>query len=113
MNRTRAISLTGWTLLLLAVTVWNLSALVPGDTQQAFEVGMRHIGVMGLLSFPLGPLVWFVLVFGLGVDFETAQPEIIFNSLLCFVAGLFQWFYLVPRSIEWIKSKRVGAGSAR
>jgi hypothetical protein len=96
-----------------AITVWNLLAIVPGDAQQAFEVNLRHSGLMAILSFPLGPLLWLILIFALGLDFETVRPEIIFNSALCLAAGLFQWFYLVPNTMRWIRSKRAGSDQLR
>jgi hypothetical protein len=106
MNRARIILFIAWIFLVAAITAWNLLALVPGDSQLAFEANLRHAGLMALLSFPLGPLLWLILIFALSLDFEMARSEIVFNSVLCFAVGLFQWFYLVPRTLRWIKSKR-------
>jgi nitrogen fixation-related uncharacterized protein len=93
-----------WIIIAAVVLVWALWKLKTGQLTDAlkYEVGLAHLILMSALSFPLGPVVLFVL----DRVINLAQPslfadggsrsEVILVWISCVAGGYVQWFIVVP-----------------
>ncbi len=110
----RRYMLFAWLILMLSELVWTLWSLsVTVEPQLRQELMFRHVFVMLLLSFPLGFVLggflwWFVGFIGLRPSSELVEVFVMWTILA--ISGYLQWFELVPRFRQRLKSKTAQVG---
>ena len=73
--------------------------------QIQFEIGLRHLILISILSIPVGPILLFVVVRLLNFKLPGIY-EIFEIWILSLVGGYIQWFIVLHRIYNWIIGKR-------
>ena len=95
-----------WLLLVTIILVWTLLDYANTDIEQLkFEIGMRHLILISILSVPLGPFILFIVIRVL--DFKAPGIyEILETWVLSVAGGYIQWFVILP---YFLKRKKKSA----
>ena len=71
------------------------------NVTQTFEQGLFILVLLGLLSFPLGPLLLYFVTTLQIIEYQNSFVlELIVISVSCFIGGYAQWFIILPRIIN-------------
>jgi hypothetical protein len=107
-TQTRIIK-SAWLVVMAAILICGLIDYFGVQSQQLqFEVGLKYLVILSVLSLPLGPILLFVVVRLLGLRFSGIY-ELMEIWLLCLIGGYIQWFVLMPRIYQASKKKKVDA----
>ena len=71
----------------------------------SFEVGLRHLLIMNIISFPLGPVVLLIVTKAMILPKELLE-EVITVWLVTFVSGALQWLWIVPKAKAFLARVR-------
>lgn len=86
-----------WHACMFAVLAWLTVDYLDAESQQMqFELGLKYLIVLSLLSFPLGPLLLLGVTRGLDVHLSGVNEGLMLWAV-CFTGGYIQWFVLLPR----------------
>lgn len=108
LTQTRIIKIA-WLTVMAAILIWGLMDYFGAQSQQLqFEVGLKYLVILSVLSLPLGPILLFVVGRLLGLRFSGIY-ELIEIWSLCLIGGYLQWFVLAPRIYQASKKKKVDA----
>lgn len=102
----------GWIVAVAAVLIWALWKIGAGGLNETleYEIGLANLIFMSALSFPLGPVVLFVLDRAADIIHPSlfegrGATEIVFVWTACAVGGYIQWFIVVPRVYRKLRKK--------
>jgi len=71
------------------------------NVTQTYEQGLFILVLLGLLSFPLGPLLLYFVTTLQIIEYQNSFVlELIVISVSCFIGGYAQWFIILPRIIN-------------
>lgn len=89
-----------WVTLALVILAWTLVDYYGATIDQLkFEIGLRHLILISVICFPLGPVLLLVVVRVFGIKFPGVY-EIFEVWILSFVGGYYQWFKLLPYLLD-------------
>ncbi len=95
-----------WLAVMAVILIWGLIDYFGVQSQQLeFEVGLKYLVLLSILSLPLGPIFLIVVVRLLGVRFPGIY-ELMEIWLLCLVGGYLQWFVLAPKIYQAVIRKK-------
>lgn len=71
------------------------------DVSQTHELGVFILVLLGILSFPLGPFLLYLVTALPTIDYQSSFGlEVFVISICCFIGGYFQWFIILPKIIN-------------
>jgi hypothetical protein len=102
MRRRSSLVRSAWVLAAIAALAFHLHAVYfTGATDSYVVLGWAMI----LLTFPLGFLA--MLAYGFVAQLAKSATSDVALWILMAAAGYFQWFWAVPRVIEWKKLRNI------
>lgn len=68
------------------------------------EIGFRHLLLMSFISLPVGPALLFIVDKLIAIR-SSGLSEIFGVWISCIIGGYFQWFYLVPKIVGYVRRR--------
>ena len=97
-----------WLVVVVTIFVWTIvNYQSQTDQQLKHEILLFHTLVMLLLTLPSGLILYFFVgLVSLTVGKIDGLTEVSLVSLTCAVAGIWQWFVLLPWFLKKLKNNR-------
>lgn len=97
-----------WISLCLTISAWAIYSLETSTSEHMqFEIGLIHLLLMSLVSFPTGPVMTSILAKFISFP-SNYLDEVVFISFITIVAGSIQWLWLLPKLYRRYKKRTKG-----